>query len=77
MLFQSPFSLPIPKILCQNFDMRKLTATICLTLAVLLVSAGCSQKSVGGDRDEYGCIGSAGYVWSTEKQQCIRPWEHK
>ena len=57
--------------------MKNLTATICLTLAVLLGSAGCSQKLVGGDRDEYGCIGSAGYKWSPEKQQCVRPWEHK
>jgi len=57
--------------------MRNLTATICLTIAVLLGGSGCSQKLVGGDRDEHGCIGSAGYVWSTEKQQCIRPWEQK
>ncbi|MFH1134331.1 MAG: hypothetical protein V1735_07645 [Nanoarchaeota archaeon] len=30
---------------------------------------------VGGDRDEHGCIGSAGYTWCKEKQKCIRPWE--
>ena len=27
---------------------------------------------LGGDRDEYGCIGSAGYVWSEVLQDCIR-----
>jgi len=32
--------LLIPDILCQNSRMRNLTATICLTLAVLLGSAG-------------------------------------
>jgi hypothetical protein len=57
--------------------MKNLTVTICLTIAVLLGSVGCNQKLVGGDRDEYGCIGSAGYKWSPEKQQCVRPWEHK
>ena len=73
----TPISLPTPNILCQTFRMRNLTATLCLTIAVLLGSTGCSQPLVGGDRDEHGCIGSAGYIWSAEKQQCIRPWERK
>ena len=30
---------------------------------------------VGGDRDEHGCIGSAGYSWCESKQECLRPWE--
>jgi Kazal-type serine protease inhibitor domain len=30
---------------------------------------------VGGDKDAHGCIGSAGYVWDTGAQQCLRPWE--
>lgn len=30
---------------------------------------------LGGDRDEHGCIGSAGYVWCEPKQKCLRPWE--
>ncbi len=29
----------------------------------------------GSDRDEHGCIGSAGYVWSESTQECVRPWE--
>ena len=28
----TPFSLPIPNILCQNFRMKNLTATLCLTV---------------------------------------------
>jgi len=43
--------------------------------------AACSSTSkprlVGADRDAHGCIGSAGYSWSEELGQCIRPWEHK
>jgi hypothetical protein len=31
---------------------------------------------VGGDRDEHGCVGSAGYLWSEKMQQCLRPWEN-
>jgi hypothetical protein len=30
---------------------------------------------VGNDRDEHGCIGSAGYSWCELRQKCIRPWE--
>lgn len=30
---------------------------------------------VGGDADEHGCIGSAGYIWCEAKNKCIRPWE--
>lgn len=33
------------------------------------------QQKVGGDKDEHGCIGSAGYSWCGAKQKCLRPWE--
>lgn len=32
---------------------------------------------VGGDKDEHGCIPSAGYQWNEEKQMCVRPWEEE
>jgi len=30
---------------------------------------------LGGDRDEHGCIPSAGYTWCEAKQNCLRTWE--
>jgi hypothetical protein len=39
--------------------------------------AQCPMDRVGGDRDEHGCIGSAGYSWCEEKQKCLRSWEEK
>lgn len=30
---------------------------------------------VGNDKDEHGCIPSAGYSWCDAKQKCLRPWE--
>jgi len=30
---------------------------------------------VGGDKDQYGCIPSAGYSWCAAKNRCIRSWE--
>ncbi len=34
-----------------------------------------NEPLVGGDRDEHGCIGSAGYTWCETKQKCLRVWE--
>jgi len=33
------------------------------------------QNLFGGDRDEHGCIGSAGYSWCSVKNKCLRIWE--
>ncbi len=35
------------------------------------------QQIVGGDKDEHGCIGSAGYTWCEAKNKCLRIWEEK
>jgi hypothetical protein len=35
----------------------------------------CGGGIVGGDRDEHGCIGSAGYSWYAVKNKCLRTWE--
>ncbi len=32
---------------------------------------------IGGDRDEHGCLGPAGYSWCEVKQKCLRVWEEK
>jgi hypothetical protein len=32
-------------------------------------------QMTGNDRDEHGCIGSAGYQWSVVKKECIRLFE--
>ena len=50
------------------------------TIAVLgMMCTGCAHSSlgklVGSDRDEHGCIGSAGYTWSNAVHSCIRLWE--
>ena len=33
------------------------------------------EMLVGGDKDKYGCIGSAGYTWCEGKSKCLRPFE--
>jgi hypothetical protein len=32
-------------------------------------------RAVGGERDEHGCLGAAGYTWCTRENACVRPWE--
>ncbi len=34
-----------------------------------------AQQVVGGEKDEHGCIPSAGYIWSEVKQNCLRVFE--
>ncbi len=65
--------------------MRNVIAISLLLAATTGVSATATPKvsddsgmrpaSVGGDRDEHGCIGSAGYSWDAENALCVRPWE--
>ncbi len=66
--------------------MKKIYLIIGILMAGILLS-GCIQSTstaltsegdqplVGGDRDEHGCIGSAGYTWCEPKQKCLREWE--
>lgn len=35
------------------------------------------HPSKGGDVDEHGCLGSAGYVWCLKEQRCLRPGEQE
>ena len=37
---------------------------------------GCGdEKKIGGDRDEHGCLGPAGYQWCPSTEKCQRMWE--
>ena len=60
------------------------TALLCGATTVLSLFSACKESGetestaaplVGGDRDEHGCIASAGYRWSRVQQRCIRPFE--
>lgn len=58
--------------------MEKRILLVCL-LAAAIAMSGCLEQPtpIGGDRDEHGCIATAGYVWCEAKQRCIRPWEEE
>jgi len=34
-----------------------------------------NPQVIGGQRDEHGCLGPAGYSWCEAKQKCLRVWE--
>lgn len=60
------------------------TALLYGAAAVLSLFSACKESGetentaaplVGGNRDEHGCIASAGYHWSRVQQRCIRPFE--
>lgn len=48
-------------------------------LLILLAFSGCKKQEqvVGGDKDEHGCISSAGYTWCESSQKCMRLWEEE
>lgn len=39
------------------------------------IKCGRLEQPIGGQRDEYGCLGPAGYEWNEEASACIRGWE--
>ena len=52
----------------------KLLLILSLTTLLLLTACG-QEKIVGNDKDEHGCIGSAGYTWCEHTNKCQRIWE--
>lgn len=47
-------------------------------LAVFFLVNGCSKVDgpvIGGDRDEHGCLGAAGYSYNQTIGACLREWE--
>lgn len=57
--------------------MKQVLLIACLALAACQANEQqtTSERMVGGDRDNYGCIGSAGYQWCRSENQCVRSWE--
>jgi len=50
-------------------------AFLILLLIVSVFVSACAVQEVGNDRDENGCIASAGYTWCESRQECLRSWE--
>ena len=49
---------------------------ILIPIIALLFIAGCAtEKPIGGETDEHGCLSAAGYTWCESKQKCLRTWE--
>lgn len=44
-------------------------------LVVVYIPFTPSSPRVGADKDAHGCIGSAGYTYSTVRNDCIRLWK--
>ncbi|MDP3953768.1 MAG: hypothetical protein Q8P99_03035 [bacterium] len=43
----------------------------------LALSYSPNRDMVGNDKDEHGCIGSAGYSWCEIKNKCLKQWEEQ
>lgn len=48
---------------------------IILAIVLIILTACKHEPLFGGDRDEHGCIGTAGYQWCPSTDKCQRMWE--
>lgn len=47
-------------------------------ILIVVFIVGCdTEKPIGGERDEHGCLPTAGYTWCEAKQKCLRTWEEE
>ncbi len=58
----------------------KIVVLIILLVFVSAVGASATMrfdagKPIGGEKDEHGCLGPAGYAWNEDVGACIRNWE--
>jgi hypothetical protein len=44
-------------------------------IIILILLVSCTEKPIGGERDEHNCLGAAGYSWNEEVGACVREWE--
>ena len=45
-----------------------------LCVMITFTMSGSMSRLIGGDRDEHGCLPSAGYTWCEKRQECVRVW---
>lgn len=55
----------------------KIILPLLLVISLVLIIGCNQQKPIGGERDEHGCLGPAGYTWCDSKQKCLRIWEEE
>jgi hypothetical protein len=64
--------------------MARTTRYFVLTAIAFGALSGCGRSPradqpsplpVGADRDQHGCIASAGYAWCAREASCVRPFE--
>ncbi|KAB2932679.1 MAG: hypothetical protein F9K24_09875 [Leptonema illini] len=62
-----------------TFQINRFLAVVSLSLVGALPACSTENKPdaaiVGADRDEHGCIPSAGYTWCKSEAACVRPFE--
>lgn len=67
-----------------NKKQKKLSVILMIVLGVLVLGGIIVflltdnwDKIIGGERDEHGCLGAAGYTWNETEQSCVRQWLEK
>lgn len=60
--------------------MKKVMIVLVLCIFLIgtfgLIAAQDRPEPIGGQRDEHGCLGPAGYSWNQSEEKCVREWEN-
>ena len=59
----------------KKYLLTQLLIVICCSCSLINNQDDTKLNTVGSDRDQKGCIASAGYQWCESTNQCERPWE--
>jgi len=51
------------------------SAIVLVIVLVLAFQYGNNEPVIGGERDEHGCLGPAGYSYNESVNACLREWE--
>ncbi|MFP7654878.1 hypothetical protein [Chryseobacterium proteolyticum] len=61
--------------------MKNTKLLLAVMITAMFTTTGWAQKTTpkvaGGDKDQHGCIGSAGYTYSVLKDDCVKLFEEK
>lgn len=55
--------------------MKKIFIILLILIITFITACKTDDQPIGGQRDEHGCLGPAGYSWNETEKECVKSWE--
>lgn len=55
--------------------MKKILIILIILTITIITACKTDNQLIGGQRDDHGCLGPAGYSWNETEKECVRSWE--